>query len=58
MATSRDARVTEKNLKDVQYVYSAQTQQKGINRMASPTKKFYLKGVSFLFLFFSKKVEK
>ena len=39
MATSRDdqsARVTEKKLKDVQCVYSAQTQQKGINRMASP----------------------
>ena len=39
MATSRDdqsARVTKKKLKDVQYVYSAQTQQKGINRMASP----------------------
>ena len=39
MATSRDdrsARVTEKKLKDVQYVYNAQTQQKGINKMASP----------------------
>ena len=39
MATSRDdqsARVTEKKLKDVQYVSSAQTQQKRINKMTSP----------------------
>ena len=39
MATSRDdqsARVTERKLKDVQYVYSAQTQQKRINKMVPP----------------------
>ena len=39
MATCRgdqSARVTKKKLKDVQHVYSAQTQQKDINKMASP----------------------
>ena len=38
MATTRDdqsARVTKKKLKDVQYVYSAQTQKKRDQRMTS-----------------------
>ena len=42
MTTRRDcqsARITKKRVKDVQNVYSAQTQQKGINKMASHNSK-------------------